>query len=78
MPTVLREGPYWLYFYSHEPNEPPHVHVDRDAQTAKYWLQPVSLAAKQGSASRELGRIEGLVMRRRAVCLEARYGHFER
>lgn len=30
MPTVLRSGPYRLYFYSHEPNESPHVHVDRD------------------------------------------------
>ena len=30
--------PYRLYFYSHEPNEPPHVHVDRDDQSAKFWL----------------------------------------
>ena len=21
-----------MYFYSHEPNEPPHVHIDRDDQ----------------------------------------------
>nr|WP_242060339.1 DUF4160 domain-containing protein [Aerosakkonema funiforme] len=26
MPTVLRIGAYRFYFYSHEPNEPPHVH----------------------------------------------------
>jgi len=36
MPTVLRSGPYRFYFYSHEPNEPPHVHVDRDDQSAKF------------------------------------------
>ena len=30
MPTVFRSGPYRFYFYSHEPNEPPHVHVDHD------------------------------------------------
>lgn len=29
MPTVLRSGPYRVYFFSHDPNEPPHVHVDR-------------------------------------------------
>ena len=29
MPTILTSGPYRIYFYSHEPNEPPHVHVDR-------------------------------------------------
>ncbi|MBM5817670.1 MAG: DUF4160 domain-containing protein, partial [Cyanobacteria bacterium K_Offshore_surface_m2_239] len=28
MPTILRSGPYRIYFYSHEPNEPPHVHID--------------------------------------------------
>ena len=44
MPTVLRSGPYRFYFYSHEPNEPPHVHVDRDDLSAKFWLQPVGLA----------------------------------
>ena len=25
MPTVLIFGPYRFYFYSHEPNEPPHI-----------------------------------------------------
>ncbi len=38
MPTVLVAGPYRMYFYSHEPNEPPHIHVDRDDQSAKFWL----------------------------------------
>ncbi|MGA7878350.1 MAG: DUF4160 domain-containing protein, partial [Desulfoferrobacter sp.] len=33
-PVVLRSGPYRFYFYSHEPDEPPHVHVDRDEQSA--------------------------------------------
>jgi Domain of unknown function (DUF4160) len=35
MPTVLRSGSYRFYFYSHEANEPPHVHVDRDDLSAK-------------------------------------------
>jgi hypothetical protein len=34
MPTILREGPY-RYFYSHEPNEPPLTHVDRDDKSVK-------------------------------------------
>jgi hypothetical protein len=29
MPTVLRIEGFRFYFYSHEPNEPPHVHIDR-------------------------------------------------
>ncbi|HEX7529959.1 MAG TPA: DUF4160 domain-containing protein [Pyrinomonadaceae bacterium] len=38
MPNVLRTGPYRIYFYSHEPNEPAHVHIDRDDFSAKFWL----------------------------------------
>ena len=48
MPTVLRSGPYRVYFYSHEPNEPAHVHVDRDEQSAKFWLNPVRLGGNLG------------------------------
>jgi len=29
MPTILRVDGFRVYFYSHEPGEPPHVHVDR-------------------------------------------------
>jgi hypothetical protein len=53
MPTVLREGPYRVYFHSHEPNEPPHVHVDRDEQSAKFWIDPVGLARNLGFASQD-------------------------
>jgi hypothetical protein len=48
MPTALRSGPYRFYFYSHESNEPPHCHVDRDDSSAKFWLDPVQLAANFG------------------------------
>ncbi|MEO5493123.1 MAG: DUF4160 domain-containing protein [Sphingomonas sp.] len=44
MPTVLRLNGYRFYFYSHEPNEPPHVHVDKGGATLKAWLDPVALA----------------------------------
>jgi len=44
MPTVLRIGPYRFFFFSNEGNEPPHVHVERDDNTAKYWLDPVRVA----------------------------------
>jgi hypothetical protein len=44
MPTVLRNAGYRFYFYSHEPNEPAHVHVDNAGCTAKFWLEPIALA----------------------------------
>ena len=76
MPTVLRTGPYRFYFFSHEPNEPPHVHVDRDRLSAKIWLQPVALARNMGFSPHELTRILRLAEEHRAALLEAWYGYF--
>ena len=75
MPTVLRSGPYRLYFFSHEPNEPPHVHVDRDNLSAKFWLQPVALARNFGFQAHELRRIRALIEEHRARFLEVWNGH---
>ena len=70
MPTVLRSGPYRLYFYSHEPNEPVHVHVDRDAQSAKFWLNPVGLALNLGFSPLELRRIHRMLKENESSLLE--------
>lgn len=70
MPTVLRSGPYRVYFYSHEPNEPPHVHVDRDNQSAKFWLNPVSLARNLGFSPRELRKIQRILLEKQEELLE--------
>jgi hypothetical protein len=71
MPSVLRSGPYRVYFHSHEPNEPPHVHVDRDDRSAKFWLEPVALARNLGFPARELTQIERLIHQNRRTLLEA-------
>jgi len=71
MPTILRSGPYRVYFYSHEPNEPPHVHVDRDKASCKVWLATVALASSLGYGARELREIERLVSVNRAILLKA-------
>ncbi len=70
-PTVFREGPYRGYFFSHEPHEPPHIHVDREAFSAKFWLEPVRLAYNQGFKPGELHRIEKIVESRATQCKEA-------
>jgi hypothetical protein len=61
MPTILRVGAYRFYFYSHEPNEPPHVHIDRDDSTAKFWLNEVRLANNIGFKAKELKDLEEIV-----------------
>jgi hypothetical protein len=76
MPTVLRSGPYRFYFWSHELNEPPHIHVDRDDLTAKFWLEPVELARNIGFRAHELRMIQALVAEHQDLFLEAWNGHF--
>jgi hypothetical protein len=71
MPTVLRSGPYRFYFYSHEPNEPPHIHIDRGEMSAKFWLDPVQLARNFGFRAHELRTIQSLVIEHGKEFLEA-------
>ena len=61
MPTVLRSGPYRFYFYCHVPNESPHVHIDRDTDSAKFWLEPIALVRNLGFGGHELRVIEKIV-----------------
>ena len=70
VPTILWVGPYRMYYHSHEPNEPAHVHVDRDDQSAKFWLVPVGLARNLGFSAVELGRVHRLVAENRDYLLE--------
>ncbi len=71
MPTVLRSGGFRLYFYSHEPNEPPHVHVDKAGASVKVWLDPVAVARNVGFAPRELTEVVRLVQQSRSALMEA-------
>lgn len=76
MPTVLRTGPYRIYFYSHELNEPPHVHVDRGGKSCKFWIDPVSLARNLGFDARELRKIEILISEYKKKLSEDWYDYF--
>jgi hypothetical protein len=75
-PTVLRSGPYRFYFYSHEPNEPPHIHIDRDECSAKFWMDPVALSHNLGFSARELRRIEEIVAEHHDSLREAWHDYF--
>jgi len=71
VPTVLRVSGYRLYFYSHEPNEPPHVHVDKAGASVKVWLEPVAAIARNvGFAPRELAEVVRLVQQSRSALME--------
>ncbi|MFO1434198.1 MAG: DUF4160 domain-containing protein [Candidatus Competibacteraceae bacterium] len=76
MPTVLREGPYSFVFFSSDKSEPPHIHVKRDRQIAKFWLNPTLLVKNKGFKEHELNQITFLVSKHREILMEAWYEYF--
>jgi hypothetical protein len=57
MPTILRSGPYRLFFYSGDRDEPVHVHIEPDDKLAKFWLEPVRLQDSGGFSTTEITRL---------------------
>ena len=78
VPTVLRSGPYRLFFFAGDRDEPPHVHVERDDRIAKFWLDPVRLQRSGGFSRVEIARIETLVSDRQVGLMEAWNEYFGR
>jgi len=76
MPTVMRLGGFRFYFYSHEPNEPPHIHIDRGEATIKVWLQPIEVAKIRGFRAHEIAGIVAMVEDNEVKLLEAWHEHF--
>ncbi len=76
MPTVLRLGPYRLFFYSSDGGEPAHIHVERDDRIAKFWLDPVRLARSGGFRAGEIAAIAALVIEHRDALWEAWHDAF--
>jgi hypothetical protein len=71
MPTVLRSGPYRLFFYAGDRDEPMHVHVESDDKVAKYWLDPVRLQNSGGFNRLELNQIRIMILRNKSFLMEA-------
>ena len=77
MPTVFQIGPYGFIFFSSDRPEPPHIHVKRDRQIVKFWLEPVALAKNRGFKEHELTKIIRLVENDRERILEVWHDHFD-
>ena len=78
MPEVLRRDGLKYFFYANEgsPREPPHIHVRRGREEAKFWLRPfVSVAYNDGLTQREL-REAGLVIVRERDRMERLWNAF--
>jgi hypothetical protein len=70
VPTILRTGPYRIFFYAGDRDEPQHVHVERDRHIAKFWLDPLVLERSGGFSRTEINRIQKLVEEHREALLE--------
>ena len=77
MPTLLIDGVLRFFYFSNEGNEPPHVHVEAGDAAAKFWLDPVRLAANHGLKQKDLARAKLLVEQHRTDLLERWHAHFD-
>ena len=77
-PTVLRVGPFRLFFFSRE-EERLHVHVAHPDGEAKFWLDPeIALAAVVGLSTRHVAEAETIVRRHEEEIRHAWTRHFGR
>ena len=77
MPVFLRDGPYRFYVVSWDRNEPPHIHVQGDNSSAKFWLDPVDLANSRNFGRSEIRRISRIIEREQDRLLEAWHEYFD-
>lgn len=77
VPTIVIQG-YTFRFYSSDRFEPAHIHVLRDGNVAKVWLDPVRLEYNRGYNRTEVSRILALTTGHRARLLGAWNEYFSR
>jgi hypothetical protein len=71
MPTIKGiPGPFRLFFYSFDCNEPVHVHARRDLATCKFWLNPLVLADNHGLTASDLATVRRVILEHRHRILE--------
>ncbi|MBK6721572.1 MAG: DUF4160 domain-containing protein [Sphingomonadales bacterium] len=76
MPTLLRYGGYRFYFFSHEPNEPPHIHVDKGNATIKVWLATLEVARNRGFRTHEIAGIIAIISDHQRMFVEKWHEYF--
>ena len=61
MPVVLRVKGYRIGFDEADLAEPPHVHVRKERDEAKFWMDPILLARSRGFREHELREIQEIL-----------------
>ena len=76
MPTVFREKGYRFFFYMADQYEPPHIHVAKQDDTAKFWLDPLEMAFNDRFRDHELREIQHIIAAHLDELLAAWYKSF--
>jgi len=76
MPNILRVEPYRIFFYAGDRDEPIHVHVEREDNIAKFWIEPVRLQRSGGFRRPEIIRIAKIIEENRTEIVEAWHEYF--
>jgi hypothetical protein len=71
MPTVLKSGPYRFFFYAGDYGESAHIHVERDNNIAKFWLDPIRLHNSGGFSRIEIAKLFKIIGNNHTTLLEA-------
>ena len=53
-----------------------HIHVERDRQKAKFWLEPIALARNKDFADHELRRIRQIITEHQDAFIRAWHDYF--
>ncbi|MES2587674.1 MAG: DUF4160 domain-containing protein [Bacteroidota bacterium] len=60
MPTVLIIFGYRFFFYSND-HEPIHIHIEKNAKTAKFNLEPIELVKNSKFNASDLKEIRNII-----------------
>lgn len=75
-PTIVRDGPFRLFFFSREEKRI-HVHVSHPDGEAKFWLTPqVDLANHTGLSATQIRQAQAVVNAHLLEILDAWHYHF--
>ncbi len=76
--TILREGPFRLFFFSREETRM-HVHVSHPDGEAKFWIEPeLSASVVVKLSPRQVAEAEDIVRRHHEEIRDAWVRHFGR
>lgn len=70
MPTILRELGFRFFFYTREPNEPPHIHIIGRSGEAKVWLNDLSFQKVYNLKPKDQKDILQIVLKNRKMFLK--------